>query len=489
MRKLPAWLRSHPSTIVVAVCLAPPLAALLIAIAAHFFLNWKAERRWHAYVKEGRARGVKFDLTEFAPPKIPDEENFAALPMMRAIMQRGAKSPMALPEKDRPNFGNVLKGERFDLEKWQAYFKDIGFISETTESAPRDVLRALEHYAPQFQEWSEWKTRPRCRFDLDFKAGAAMSLAHLSIFQNAASLFALRMRAHLALGDSSAAYADFYEGFQANRALVDEPTLISGLVRISVIAIFLNGIGDGLANRAWREAEINKLDADLAKVRVWEDYRLSMSSERGFTNWIHETCIAASGRDRMVIWTGIQSFGMAGSPAPVASGLMACIPKRVYRDGQLHSNKYFDEMLAAVNSEGTHYNPDQPIPSGPENLSGFDYYYLFLFRVSAPTFGNMAERYALFQTKLDQAHLAFAIERFRIARGALPEKLTELVPDFVAVLADDIYSGKPMIYRRNDSGGFSLYSVGSNRTDDGGATGGKGSEQSQPDWVWPHSPN
>ena len=160
MRKLPAWFRSHP---IVSILLA--LAALFAG--THFFLNWQSERRWQAYVKEGRARGVKFDLAEFAPPKIPDEENFAALPMMRAIMQPGAKSPTALPDKDRPSFGNPLKGERLDWKKWQTFFKDAGFISETTDSAPRDVLRALEHYAPQFQEWSEWKTRHRCRFDLD----------------------------------------------------------------------------------------------------------------------------------------------------------------------------------------------------------------------------------------------------------------------------------------------------------------------------------
>ena len=477
MRKLPAWFRSHP---IIPILLA--LAALFTG--AHFFLNWQAERRWQAYVKEGRARGVKFDLTEFAPPKIPDAENFAALPMMRAIMQPGAKSPMALPEKDRPNFGNTLKGERLDWEKWQTFFKDAGFISETTDSAPRDVLRALEHYAPQFQEWSEWKTRPRCRFDLDFKAGAAMSLVHLTIFQNAANLFTLRMRAHLALGESAAAYADFTEGFQAYRALVEEPTLVSGMVRISVIAILLNGIGDGLSGHAWNEAELRKLDVDFATVRVWEDYGLSIASERGFANWLHETSIAASGQNRLQVLRGL---GGAGTPpSPEAAALMACIPTRVYRDSQLRLNKYFDELLAAVSIEGSSYNPNQPTPSGPENLSRFDNFYLFLFRASAPVYGSMTGRYALFQTKVDQARLAFAIERSRIARGTLPEQLDELAPDFIVAIPADIYSGKALIYRRKESGGFILYGVGPNRVDDGGATGGKGSEQSQPDWVWPH---
>ena len=476
MRKLFPWLRSHPFISIFGGFLA-------LLVAAHFFLNWQAERRWQAYVKEGRARGVKFDLTEFAPPKIPDEENFAALPMMRAIMQPGAKSPMALPEKDRPNFGNRLKGERFDWVKWQTYFKDARFISETTDSAPRDVLRALEHYAPQFQEWSEWKNRPRCRFDLDFKAGTAMQVPHLSTFQNAANLFALRMRTHLILRDSAAAYVDFREGFQAYRALVEEPTVISGLVRINVLATLISGIGEGLTDHAWEETEIRKLDVELMTVRVWENYRLSISSERGTANWVYETYIAAPARNRFLLLGG----AAAASSTPDAAVLMACIPERVYRDNQLRSNQYLDEMLAAVNAEGTRFNPNQPTPAGPENLSAVDNLYFFLFRISAPVYGSVVKMFVLTQTKLDQAHLAFAIERFRIVRGAFPEKLTELVPDFIAALPDDIYSGKPMIYRRKESGGFFLYSVGSNRIDDGGATGGKGSEQNQLDWVWPYS--
>ena len=105
MSKLSEWFRSHPILSIFA-------AFLAVGLCAHFFLNWQSERRWQAYAKAARARGVKLYLTDFAPPEIPDAENFAALPMMRAIFQPGAKSPMALPPKDRPSFGDPLKGER-----------------------------------------------------------------------------------------------------------------------------------------------------------------------------------------------------------------------------------------------------------------------------------------------------------------------------------------------------------------------------------------
>ena len=337
MRKLSAWIQSHP-------ILAMLGAFTALFLVSHFYLNWRAERRWQAYAEAARARGVKLHLTDFERPEIPDAENFAALPMMRAVFTGSLKSPMALPGSRWPTFGDARKGERMDWEKWQAYFKDAGFIAETTDSPPRDVLRALEHYAPQFQEWSEWKTRPRCRFPLDLKLGAAMTQPHIGSFQEAASLFSLRMRAHLALGDSSAACADFRDGFQAYRALVEEPTLICGLVRMSVLSILIDGIGEGIADHAWAPSELAQIDADMATIRLWEDYRLSVSSDRGITNWTHEILLNSSLWKRSRLWTGLGSFGTGTSGV-----VLACIPNRIYRDNQLRGNHYFDEMLAEKN--------------------------------------------------------------------------------------------------------------------------------------------
>ena len=471
MHKVVGWIREHPVIVVLGVF-------VFVCVCAHYFLNWRAERRWQTYAAEARSRGVKLALTDFERPEIPDAENFAALPMMRAIFASGAKSPMELPGGRRPGSADPAKGERFPWEKWQQYFKDAGFIAETTDSPPADVLRALEHYASQFEEWSQWKTRPRCRFALDLKAGAAMPLPHLSLFQHAAVLFSLRMRAHLALGDSTAAYEDFREGFQAYRALVNEPTLINGLVRISALSIMSNGVRDGLNDHTWGEPELRKIDADFATVRVWEDYRQSFSSERGFGNWFCETLKAAAPSKRGTMLVGLTS----GPSSPDA--LLALIPARFIRDNQLRYNQYFDEMLARVNSNGTDFDADGSIPSNPKDLHGFDQYYYFLFHLSAGVYSDVEQRYLLLQTRVDQTRLSIAIERFRVAHRAVPEALAEIVPNFITQLPRDIFTREPMIYRRNDDGGFLLYSVGPNRRDDGGAVKPRLSEQNQLDWMW-----
>lgn len=53
-----------------------------------------------------------------------------------------------------------------------------------------------------------------------------------------------------------------------------------------------------------------------------------------------------------------------------------------------------------------------------------------------------------------------------------PEKLGELVPEFLAAIPDDPYSEHGFVYKRGDDpaakGGYTLYSVGDDGEDNGG---------------------
>ncbi len=67
--------------------------------------------------------------------------------------------------------------------------------------------------------------------------------------------------------------------------------------------------------------------------------------------------------------------------------------------------------------------------------------------------------------------LAFALAAYRSDNGKYPPNLADLVPKYVAMVAPDLYSGKPLIYKPTGAG-YLLYSVGENGEDDGGATYG-----------------
>ena len=64
-------------------------------------------------------------------------------------------------------------------------------------------------------------------------------------------------------------------------------------------------------------------------------------------------------------------------------------------------------------------------------------------------------------------YLAFALAAYQRDRGRFPAQLDDLAPKYLDKIPDDLFSGKPLIYRLEDKG-YLLYSVGLNGKDDGG---------------------
>ena len=64
-------------------------------------------------------------------------------------------------------------------------------------------------------------------------------------------------------------------------------------------------------------------------------------------------------------------------------------------------------------------------------------------------------------------HLAFALAAYQRDHGSYPKKLDALAPKYLAKIPQDMFSGKPLIYRQSESG-YLLYSVGVNGKDEDG---------------------
>jgi hypothetical protein len=65
--------------------------------------------------------------------------------------------------------------------------------------------------------------------------------------------------------------------------------------------------------------------------------------------------------------------------------------------------------------------------------------------------------------------LAFALAEFHADRGSYPERLADLVPQYVAHVPQDLFSEQDLRYQQSDNG-YSLYSLGPDSQDDGGKT-------------------
>jgi hypothetical protein len=114
--------------------------------------------------------------------------------------------------------------------------------------------------------------------------------------------------------------------------------------------------------------------------------------------------------------------------------------------------------------------------------------YTFMAAMAMPNFLKAAQTLAFNQNKANQELIVCALERHRLAHGEYPAQLAALVPKFLDRLPPDVVNGQPLRYRLKGDGHFLLYSLGWNRTDEGGmpgrTTNGTSIDRTAGDWVW-----
>jgi len=103
---------------------------------------------------------------------------------------------------------------------------------------------------------------------------------------------------------------------------------------------------------------------------------------------------------------------------------------------------------------------------------------LLLPRVLMPALAQASSAYARDAASMDAAAAACAVLRYRLDHaGALPARVEDLVPSYLATVPEDPWTGKPARIATG-GGGFSLYSVGEDLVDGGG-------DPLNPiDWMW-----
>ncbi len=470
-------------------------AVLATAVVGYYTIEKVRGRAlWRAYEASAQQRGVKLTLSDYVPAPIPDAQNFAAIPIFdeafrAAREQRAPPNPFAIAGAEPPGQAVPIyrvKGKSLDLVAWQQFFLKTKVLAAATDDPARDVLKALEIYGPALQQLREAGKRPASRFPVPWEDGIAVTLPHLSLIQSACRLYGLRLGAHLATSDSAAAYEDFRDGLRLYSAMQNEPSLISGLVRISLLTILENAVWDGLMKRQWQDAELRRIVEDLEPLRLFADYRLAMGSERGFSNLILQQMRELSGGKMREMITTMSGLSTSENPSHQwMGGMLPWYPRGWIYLSQERTNRYFDEMLERVSPEPPRVFPARAIEFRPVMAKGtFERMRYFFFDLLAPALDDMEQTYARNQTWLDQTRLGCALERYRLAQGHFPAALDALVPIDIVALPHDVVNGEPLHYRAEPGGGYVLYSVAYNLKDDGGKIDPNVNARKQADWVW-----
>lgn len=474
----------------VLLCVAVSLATLV----ALFYTeeNWRGKRAWDAYAQELTAKGRVLDCRLVAPPPVPDDQNFAMTPLLAPLFDF---EPGTQTYRNRAAATNLWPFPKDEIKEgdWHHGVK----LAQPAAT----VLAALGPIEPMLAELRVASGRPHARFNLCYAAEnpAAILLPHLSKLKGSVRALSLRASAKLALGDADGALEDLRLGFYLMHTLREEPILISHLVRCALIDLLLQPVWEGMVAHSWTDAQLLSLTQTLQAPDLLADYGLAMRGEQAFGNGIIGWIRRHPGRLDDLLDMGDPDQNSVRD----AVVILNLIPQGWLYLEQVSYNRLFEELLrpgcdpAARRMDPAlidgHARALEASLAGNAGLALLKEHRM-LSRMLLPALTKPPQRFAYAQTSLDEAALACALERHRLATGQFPETLAALAPQYIARVPADILTGAPLKYRRTERGAFLLYSVGWNLTDEGGEpspTKGKRTQESsraphlaQGDWSF-----
>ena len=493
--------------------------ATIIALL-YGFENWRGRRAWDKARHQMEARGELLDFKAFIPERIAPEQNFAATPFVESWFvkgtytnndQRWGDNYTTVRGKASSQAGREAneKGSRrlTDLVAWEIAFEAIRsgttnrhFASnrldpESRARAAAAVLEGLKASDEKLTELRAASRRPYARYSINYKLDDpwGILLPHLAHVQTACERLGLRACARLALGKTDEALEDVKLILHIADSLKGEPILMSYLVRVACVQIAMQPIWEGLAGQRWSEAQLQQLQRQLQQYDFLADIDHPMDAERAAGILTADLLYRQKYTLGMLLDETASIRGFGGSLA----GLLARVAPRgwYYREQVNHCRLHDRQMQGSFDVGQKRVFPGQ-IASNAKALEreiaggrlgktlNAVVHHQLLASLLLPSLGRIPLRGAMAQTAIDQAALACALERYRLANGQFPEKLEALVPQFISQVPKDLLGGEPYKYRRTSDGQYVLYSLGWNEKDDGGIPGPTLFHDKEGDWVW-----
>lgn len=446
---------------------------------------------WRSYQKEAAAKGVKLRFEDYRTPPVPGDENYAAVPLFQRLFDKDSNNLKKLTgQLELPNrvTGKSLPRSAtkpLDLTEWQATFLHKKWILTAGSNPASDVLAALERLEGPLSEIRIASARPKASWPVDWSEGPEARMPIYGVLHNASMAFGLRARALLALDRSDEALVELRHIVRASESIEELPMLISGLVREKLWNQILDVAMEGAIAGKWKPSHFDELSRWCRIENHLEKWKFSLSSERALITSYMDRLATAPPWKFPNEFRGVYSFGKSFEPVAAIFGLG---PRGWVRRNEVEYQRYFDtdvdDIDAGAERVGPEFSRAQAKVEGASVLSTLRLSHR-LAKNAMPLYVQASFRAFATHTRIRQMPVAFALIRYRDARGLFPESLDQLLPEYMDSIPHDIMDGKPMRYRRTQEGSCVLWSIGKNRIDDGGTRGPKKdpSIASQLDWI------
>ncbi len=270
--------------------------------------NWRGRHAWNQYREATETRGESLDFAAYIPKPVPDDQNFAAAPLLKSFVlnsdeQTGLArltNDLFTRATDHVTETNLMKdrGHRhfMDLLAWQqaaaalqngALKREQNFETDQSELAARQaaapaVLEGMKIDQAAFAELRAASTREFSRYPLkyDLENPWGILVPHLARIKGVCARLNLETCAELAADQQSEALADEKLMLALADSIKSEPFLISFLVRLSCLQMALQPAWEGLAERRWTDASLQELQARFLSYDFLAEVQLPLKVER-----------------------------------------------------------------------------------------------------------------------------------------------------------------------------------------------------------------
>jgi hypothetical protein len=308
---------------------------------------------------------------------------------------------------------------------------------------PEPMAKAVEEYLAANRQClallHEAAGIEHCRYDYDYKQilSPAQDCRHGEQLLHVSAVY------HANKGDTEAAVTGIEDGLRLSDSLQREPALIGYLVRIGCLGLTLNGLERSLSLTTFTDEQLKELSDALTRTGNTLDFTRALITER---------CVMIE------TWRDPSRLGPGGPSVPI---------RMLPGMRQTWLSDILNYMEAQI--EATQLPPVERlrrfrrIRAEIQQLS----FLHAIAKITTPAMTRVAELDLRARAHLELAKTALALERYRLARGKVPERLEELVPQYLKEVPSDPFDGNPIRYRRADPG-YCLYSIFEDGQDNGG---------------------
>jgi len=310
-------------------------------------------------------------------------------------------------------------------------------LPEPNQPMDPNIVTAISEYLTGKREVLEAVTAAleaeEFHYPLNYDGGFT-SVPYLRNVRNATRLLDLRIILAAENGNIAKALDNMDHAVSLGDVFVDHPNIVSQLVRIAVIASAVKPTERILSRNELDEGQLAKLNSILNRVRQDSYFKRALIGERasmldGFYHW----------------FGGYDAVGLVDYDALL---YMSCMKRLI---------------VACDQPPHTRLEAAKELDSRIEDLGKLH----ILLRMIWPAITKVLELENRVIADVRCAKVAVGIERYRLDEGHLPADLETLVGGYIEEVPVDPFTGKGLIYKRQEHQ-YVVYSVGADLADDGG---------------------